>query len=167
MGGLGDIGMVADFTKQSTDRAALAVLLPHELAHQVHGARPRDPDAGTVLDRTVSEGLASYVAWVYARRPGSPARALGYTEEEWAWSLAHERDLFAAIRPMLASRERTDIDRIASRSDHLLPGGPGAQGYFVGLRIVQAWTARHGEDRWPALLDLPVRTVLEESRYEP
>jgi hypothetical protein len=167
MGGLGDIGMVADFTKQSTDAAALAFILPHELTHQVHGARAADPDAGTVLDRTISEGLATYAAWVHDGRRGSPAVALGYTEAEWTWSLAHERELLAAIAPTFDSRRRADLDRIASRSDRVLPNGPGAAGYFTGLRIVQAWVARHGDQRWADLLDLPVRRVLETSGYAP
>lgn len=167
MGGLGGIGMVADFTKQSTERRSLAFLLPHELVHQVHGARPADPDAGTALERTIGEGLAVYAAWVRDGRRGSPAAALGYTEEEWAWSLAHERELFAAMTPLFPSRARADLDRVASRSDHVLPASPGAAGYFTGLRIVQAWVARHGDDRWPTLLDLPVRAVLDGSGYAP
>lgn len=167
MGGLGDIGMVADFTRQSTDAARLASILPHELTHQVHGMRPADPDAGSVLDRTVGEGLATYAAWVHDGRQGPPAAALGYTEAEWAWSLAHERELMAAIAPTFDSRRRADLDRIASRSERVLPDGPGAAGYFTGLRIVQAWVARHGDDRWVDLLDLPVRRVLETSGYSP
>jgi hypothetical protein len=81
--------------------------------------------------------------------------------------VAHERDLLAAIAPTFGSRKRADLDRIASRGDRVLPGGPGAAGYFTGLRIVQAWVARHGEERWPELLDLPVRSVLDASGYAP
>lgn len=146
---------------------ALASILPNELTHQVHGLRPTDPDAGTVLDRTVGEGLATYAAWVHDGRRGCPAAALWYAETEWAWSLAHERELPAAITPIFDSRQRADLDRIASRSEHVLPEAPGAAGYSTGLRIVQAWVARHGDDRWVDLLDLPVRRVLETSGYAP
>lgn len=43
MGGLGDIGMVLDFTKQNPDQKAIEFVLPHELTHQAHAARPADP----------------------------------------------------------------------------------------------------------------------------
>ena len=145
MGGLGDIGMVADFTKMQPDAEAIADILPHELTHQVHGASPgrvNDPDRGTVLDRIVSEGFASYVAWVYGGGRRTPAQALMYPEPGWAWALAHEADLRAAAAPLLPSRRREDVDRVSSRSEHLLPGSPGADGYFLGYRLVQAYVAK-------------------------
>ena len=165
MGGLGSIGMVADFTRMQPDSAAIASVLPHELTHQVHGRRADDPDAGTVLDRIVSEGFASYVAWVHGGGLRSEARSLMYSDDEWEWALAHERELFDAARPILASRERSDGDRVASRSEQLIPGGPGAAGYFIGLRIVQAYVAAHGRDSWQDIYDLPVAEVLDQSGY--
>ena len=165
MGGLGGIGMVADFTRMVPDSAAIASLLPHELTHQVHGRRADDPDAGTVLDRIISEGFASYVAWVHGAGLRSEARSLMYSDDEWQWALAHERELFEAAQPILASRERSDGDRVASRSDRLIAGAPGAAGYFIGLRVVQAWVAAHGADSWQDIYDLPVAEVLERSGY--
>jgi hypothetical protein len=170
MGGLGGIGMVADFTRMEPDSAAIAALLPHELTHQVHGtspARASDPDAGTVLDRVVGEGFASYVAWVYADGERTPAQALMYGDAAWRWALAHERELWDAVRPILASRERADGDRVASRDARLLEGAPGAGGYFLGFRIVQAYVAKRGPESWKEIYDLPVRTVLERSGYAP
>lgn len=166
MGGLGDIGMVADFTRMMPDSMAIAALLPHELTHQVQGASAAhagDPDAGTVLGRVVGEGFASYVAWVYAGGDRTPAQALGYTDDEWEWALAHEAALFAAVRPILASRERTDGDRVAARSEQLIEGAPGAAGYFLGFRIVQAYVASRGADAWKEIYDLPAAVVLERS----
>jgi hypothetical protein len=168
MGGLGDIGMVADFTRMVPDSTAIAALLPHELTHQVQGAsaaHTADPDAGTVLDRVVGEGFASYVAWVYAGGERTPAQALGYSDDEWEWALAHEGTLFAAVRPMLASRERADGDRVSARSAQLIDGAPGAAGYFLGFRIVEAYVASRGADAWKEIYDLPVALVLERSGY--
>lgn len=165
MGGLGGIGMVADFTRMRPDSAAIANVLPHELTHQVHGRRAGDPDAGTVLDRIISEGFASYVAWVHGGGSRSEARSLMYSEDEWQWALAHERELFDAAQPIFTSRERSDGDRVASRGEQLIAGGPGAAGYFIGLRIVQAYVAQHGPDSWQDIYDLPVAEVLERSGY--
>lgn len=170
MGGLTGIGMVADFTKMKPDSAAIANILPHELAHQVHGVAPgraADPDTGTVLERIVSEGFASYVAWVYAGGALTPAEALVYDDAEWEWALAHEAELFDAVRPLLRSHLREDLDFVAARGIEVLPGGPGAAGYFLGFRIVQAYVARHGADSWKEIFDLPVAEVLARSGYPP
>ena len=168
MGGLSGIGMVADFTKLVPDSAAVANLLPHELTHQVQGgssARAGDPDAGTVLERIVNEGFASYVAWVYGGDRHTPAQALMYRDPEWAWALAHERELSAAVAPLLASRERKHLDLVASRGDQVVPGAPGAVGYFLGFRIVQAYVANRGAESWKEISDLPVAEVVARSGY--
>ncbi|MEW5918864.1 MAG: DUF2268 domain-containing putative Zn-dependent protease, partial [Gemmatimonadota bacterium] len=101
MGGVAGAGMVADFTRQRVDKAALTSTLAHELTHQVHTARARDPDAGTVLERIVSEGLASYADFVHSRGGRSPARSVGFSDEDWAWSIANERVMIAAVIPIL------------------------------------------------------------------
>ena len=166
MGGLHDIGMVADFTKMQPDAEAIAALLPHELTHQVHGGSPgrvNDPDRGTVLDRIVSEGFASYVAWVYGRGRRTPAQALMYPEAGWAWALAHEAELRAAATPLLQSKRREDIDLVSNRSEHLVPGSPGADGYFLGYRLVEAYVAKRGRDSWKEIYDLPVGRVVERA----
>ena len=162
MGGLGDIGMVADFTKMAPDAGAIADILPHELTHQVHGsssARAGDPDRGTVLDRIVSEGFASYVAWVHGDGRRTPAQALMYDEAGWSWAIAHEAELRAAAAPLLRSKRREDGDRVSSRSAHLVAGSPGADGYFLGYRLVQAYVTKRGRDSWKEIYDLPVATV--------
>jgi hypothetical protein len=170
MGGMGDGAMVVDFTRMEPDPAALAAILPHEVTHQVHGpalSRAGDPAARTVLGRIISEGFATYVATVHAEEKRTQAQALGYGDEAHAWAVAHEADLWRAAQPLLASTERADIDRVASRGQALVDGGPTAAGYFLGLRIVQAYVARHGRDSWVNLFDLPVREVLARSGYAP
>ena len=168
MGGLTGIGMVADFSRMEPDSAAIAGILPHELTHQVQGAtaaHAADPDAGTVLDRVVGEGFATYVAGVYAAGERTDAENLGYSSAEWEWALAHEAGLVAALRPILSSRDRDDIDLVAARNAQLIEGAPGAAGYFIGLRIVQAYVDRHGDESWKELYDMPVRDVLAKSGY--
>jgi hypothetical protein len=169
MGGFPDGTMLADFSRMQPDSAALALKLAHELTHEVSGAGSvggTDPDTGTVLSRIVSEGLACYATYVYgtARRL-TPAQALGYSESEWAWALAHESDLIAAAKSRLGSRDRADLNRVASRSERLLDLGPTAGGYWLGFRIVQAYVEDHGPASWTNLLGLPVRDVLLRSGY--
>lgn len=167
MGGLGDIGMVADFSRMRPDSAAIANLLPHELTHQVHGAaagRAGDPGAGTVLERIISEGFASYVAWIHGAGARTPAQSLMYGDAEWEWALAHESELLAAMEPLFGSRDRADLELVASRGAEIIPGAPGAAGYFLGFRIVQAHVARNGPESWREIYDLPVADVLAAFR---
>jgi hypothetical protein len=167
MGGFPDGTMLADFSQMVPDSSALALKLVHELTHEVSGAVGRiDPDTGTVLSRIVSEGLACYATYVYgtARRL-TPAQALGYSEEEWAWALAHESDMIAAVKSRLGSRDRADLNRVASRSERVLDQGPTAGGYWLGFRIAQAYVKEHGPASWTDLLNMPVRDVLVRSGY--
>lgn len=166
MGGLGAIGMVADFSKQGADATEIESVLSHELAHQVHGSRGADPDGETVLGRVIGEGIASYVAWVYHEGRHTPAQSLFFESPEWEWAVQHERELGAAIQPMLGSRARADLDRVANRSVSLLPGAPGGAGYFIGFRIAQAFVARRGPLAWAEMLKLPVAEVLRQSGYQ-
>lgn len=165
MGGIGDRAMLVDFTRQSVRRSDVEAILPHELVHQVHGLRRRDPDRGTVLERVIAEGVAVYAAWVHGGGSRSEAQSLGYSDEEWNAALANEAALVAAIAPRLASRERSDLDRVASRSERLLPTGPPAAGYFVGFRIVQRYVARHGASSWTQVLRRPVGEALKRSGH--
>lgn len=165
MGGLGEIGMVADFSKQEIDSRRLASILSHELTHQVHGRRAADPDGGTVLERIVSEGVASYAQYVFGGGVTSPARSLGYDDGEYAWAIAHEAELQKAANAILNSRERSDLDRVAARREVLVADGPGAAGYFLGFRVAAAFAERHGSGRWPELLRMPVREAVRASGY--
>jgi hypothetical protein len=165
MGGFSTGGMVADFTRQALDRAALASDLAHELTHQVHAARPADPDAGSVLGRIVSEGLAAYGNFVYHAGTRAPAKSIGYSDEQWAWAVANESALAEAAHKILTSTERTDLDRVASRRESLVPGGPTAAGYFLGFRIAAAYVSKHGPAAWRNLLAMPVAEALRESGY--
>jgi hypothetical protein len=168
LGGFTDGSMVADFTKLQPDRETIELKLPHELTHMVHGAsagQRNDADSGTVLQRVISEGLASYAGCVYAAGRRTSAQCIGFTDAEWAWGLTHEREVLDAARPYLRSRTRADLNRFTSRSEHLLDAGPPAIGYFLGFRILQAYVAEQGVASWTHVIDLPVREVLSQSRY--
>ncbi|PAP75981.1 DUF2268 domain-containing putative Zn-dependent protease [Rubrivirga marina] len=168
MGGLGGIGMVADLSKLSVEPEWLPHLVAHELVHQVHGPaldRAGDLDRGTVLHRIVAEGLGTYAAYVHAAGTATPARAVGYTDAEWRWALAHEPHLAVVVSRVLDSTDRDYIDAVADRGARILDGAPGAAGYVLGFRIVQAYEAAHGPGSWVEMIDLPVREALRRSGY--
>ncbi len=168
LGGLRDLGMVVDFLGMPQDRGVedFRAVLPHEVAHVAWDPAHRDdPDEGTLLGRIVSEGFATWFADLYWGDSLSAAQALGYTDDEWDWAVAHERELWEAAVPVLGSREREVLDRFAAVRERPLPGGPGKVGYFLGHRIVDAYVRRHGADSWRALYEMPYARILEASGY--
>jgi hypothetical protein len=166
MGGLGDGRMLVDFTQMPADPEQIAGILPHELTHQVHKvSAAADPDRETVLGRIVSEGLACYAAWLHGAGARSRAWAVSFQEHEWSWAVEHEDALWEAARVILASGDRADTDRVTHRGRQLIPGSPGAAGYFLGFRMVEAYVAQRGPDSWQEIFDLPVAEVLSRSGY--
>ena len=79
--------------------------------------------------------------------------------------MAHEKQMIAAARPYLASKERKDDDRLAARNQRLVESGPAAAGYFLGFRIIERYVEKRGAKSWTEAIDLPVREVLERSAY--
>jgi len=168
MGGFSDGTMLADFTKTAPIRDTIEFRLAHELTHMLHGAsggQHSDPDAGTVLQRIISEGLASYATYAYGAGRLSAAQSVVYSDTDWTSALAHESELIGATRPYLRSRTRADLNRFASRGERVVAAGPPAVAYFLGFRIVQAYVAKHGPASWTDLIDLPVREVVSRSGY--
>ena len=170
LGGFGGGDMVIDFSSRFSTPEQIRFALPHEIHHQIFGRlKENDPDAGTVLDRIISEGFATYFNYLYWNNEGqeiSPAKSVGYTEQEWAWSLEHELQILNEAKKYLSSKERSDINTFLSRSDKLFNESPTAIGYFVGFRICQAYVDRHGEQSWKDLFELPLRKILVSCAYE-
>ena len=168
VGGVYGVGMVVDFFGMPRERGVedFRAILPHEVAHVAWDPAHRgDADAGTLLGRMVGEGFATWFADLYWGDSVSAAQALGYTDDEWRWAVAHERELWAAAEPLLRSRERRVLDRFAAARERPLPGGPGKVGYFLGYRIVDAYVRRHGAESWRSLFEMPYAEILEGSGY--
>jgi hypothetical protein len=167
MGSLGNGRIVIDFLgmPSDTDVEDIRVTLAHEINHLMFAERrEHDPDAGTVLYRMIDEGLAAYVAHQYSGTAASPAHALSWTEEELAWALRHERELWTMLRPYFQSTHPDVFDVFFMYDQHVQPEAPGKIGYFLGYRIIESYVRRHGADSWRDLYDMDVARILEESR---
>jgi hypothetical protein len=92
LGGLGDGSMLIDFFGLPTQGGIdnIRRTLPHEVGHIIRRGPRHDPDRGTVLSSIIEEGFASYFADAYLGEQMTPNQALGYSEAEWRWALAHE-----------------------------------------------------------------------------
>ena len=115
--------------------ATLPFVIVHELAHTLQWRRWGANAARTLLDVTLHDGVADYLAArVTGELPFGPYFEFG---------LAHESRLWAEfVREMhrpYAGRWMYEGGRVAGR--------PADLGYFLGYRIAQAYASRIGDDR--------------------
>jgi len=167
MGSLGNGRIVIDFLGLPVKTSADSILLTvaHEVNHLMFAARrEHDPHAGTVLYRMIDEGLAAYVAHHYSGPIGSPARALSWTEEELAWAMRHERELWTMLQRYVYATHPDVFDAFFMYDQQVRPGAPGKIGYFLGYRIIEAYVRRHGPESWRDLYDMNVMEILDQSR---
>ena len=98
-------------------------------------------------------------------REGDLAENLGYTQEELE---ACEKSLPALKKFFLANKYSTNKDIInafRNRSVHLNPRLPGAIGYFIGYKIVEAYVQKHGPKSWKDVFIKSPGEIYEESGF--
>jgi hypothetical protein len=169
MGGLGSSRMVLDLLGLPTADPIgdIRQALPHELNHLLFDKGRGDAERGTLLHRLIDEGFASYIADEYWGVGFSAAESVGYTDAEWTWAIEHEATLWDHARPQLRSTDRKVLDTFASAARRLVDGAPGKAGYFLGYRIVEDFVKRNGPQSWRKLYDLPLDTILSQTRFSP
>jgi len=162
MGGLGNGIMLVDLGNKTIEFDYLKFMLPHELNHQIYDkTNPFDLNAGTVLYRCINEGFASYLNYIFWEKKYSPAKNLLYGEEKFQWCMANEEQIYGEAAKLFSSKSRADIDRLVARHQNLIKNGPGAIGYFIGFRICEEYTKKHGRDSWKDIYTLPVAELIE------
>ncbi|MCY3611314.1 MAG: DUF2268 domain-containing putative Zn-dependent protease [Gemmatimonadetes bacterium] len=170
MGGLSDGRMLVDFFAlgygDDFDTEDMRRVVSHEVAHVLRGYAS-EPDAWTVLNVIVTEGMADYFKRVYWRYELSDAEVLGYSQSEWDWAVAHESELWRIAREQLEETSSAIIDQYQRSDRRLHPEGPPRVGYFLGYRISEAYMARHGPDALIDLFRLSARKILDDSGYSP
>ncbi|MCC6242413.1 MAG: hypothetical protein IT353_06205 [Gemmatimonadaceae bacterium] len=167
---MGSVGayMVADLNALESTRASWSRLLPHELTHMVYGKnaeRRADSLRGTVLDRIISEGVATYASYVESGGRLSEADALLDSTIDWSKASALEGAMIDAVQPLLRSRDQAALDSVFSRRKVLIADGPFAAGYFLGFRLTMAYVAINGPGSWKDLLTLPLSVIVARARY--
>lgn len=164
LGGLSGGRMVLDVLGLPTADPIgdVRVVMPHELNHLLFS---RPEASGSLLYRMIDEGFATFVADEYWGAGVSPADALGYTEDQWRWSVEHETALWQQALPHLASTDRKIVDRFFAVNQRVLDGAPGKIGYFLGYRIVEDFVRRNGSMSWRKLYELPLADLLSSSRF--
>ena len=170
MGGLSDgrmlvdffaLGIGGDFSIEDIRQVA-----SHEVAHVLRG-HASEPEAWTVLNVIVTEGMADYFKKIYWGGELSDAEVLGYSDSEWEWAVAHESELWGIAREQLEETSSATIDQYQRSDLRLHPEGPPRVSYFLGYRISEAYMARHGPDALINLFRLSARKILDSSGYSP
>jgi hypothetical protein len=167
LGGLGHERMVLDILglPMSDPIGDIRFVMPHELNHllfaQAHNREPR----GSLLYRMIDEGFATFIADEYWGAGLSPAEALGYTPEQWAWAVEHEPALWREAQLHLESTDRKVLDRFFAARQPVIPGAPGKIAYFLGYRIIADFVRQNGPHSWNKVYDMPVAKLVSATRF--
>ncbi|MFT3979542.1 MAG: DUF2268 domain-containing putative Zn-dependent protease [Ferruginibacter sp.] len=164
LGGLGDFAMLIDLSHESNrSNERIVQILPHELTHQIMTNVNKHKDS-TAISPIIGEGFAVWMNQYYWKKY-TLAENLGYTQDELE---ACEKNLPALQKFFLANKYSTNKDIInafRSRSVHLNPKLPGAIGYYIGYKIVEAYVQKHGPRSWKDVFVKSPREIYEESGF--
>lgn len=166
MGGFGNGNMFANLLniRPRGDRDGLTFSLPHEMHHQIlDETRPSGP--WTLGQCIVEEGFCCYFNYLFWEKRYSPALNIDFTEEEWTWCVKNERKIFEAAKPHLASEDQDIIAMFHQWHEYVWPDTPDRLAYFIGFRICEAYTAKHGADSWRELYGMTPDEIISKSGY--
>ncbi len=138
--------------------------IPHEFNHFIYEpTREKDPNRDTPLRLTIDEGFACFYTYKYFDgKISKPQSVEQMTENEWQWYLLHEKDIYQKCSPYFYYNGDED----PLRKLGLEMKAPKTLFYWLGYRIVEFYTNKHGDDSWKDIYELPVKEVLEKSEYE-
>ena len=147
MGGLSDGRMLVDFFGDHSSAENMHWAVPHEVAHVLRH-QESEPETRNVLAVTVDEGAAVYFEDIYWGDDKNAAEALGYSNSDWDWAIAHEAELWGMAIEQLEDSSRAVMDLYQRADLRLHPDGPTGVGYFLGYRISESYVDRHGRMPW-------------------
>ncbi|MEM9051387.1 MAG: DUF2268 domain-containing putative Zn-dependent protease [Bacteroidota bacterium] len=170
LGSVGDGKMFIDLSYPDNRTAEdIVEWFPHELNHQIHD-RLKPDDSYSVLSRTINEGFATYVNWVYwnsfkGNSDYTAARSLAYSEAEYTKALQEWELIYSVFLGDIMSEDKAIINKYGAVNQKLSPELPGKIGYFIGFRIVEEYVKRNGKDSWKDLYFLPYQIILDKSGF--
>lgn len=165
MGGFGDGRMVLDLTHNKTDISYVQMILPHEINHQVYDKNITEDTSARGLHRVINEGFAVYVNQVVFGDKYTLSEYLQYSQQELEFCRTNEDVIFKKLKPFLFTNNREHALALANRGQKPFKEGPGAIGYYVGYKIVEAYVLRHGKESWKDIYNLSPAEVLKKSGY--
>lgn len=151
--------------------------LPYDIAEALVGTeRPFEAamDGTTALSRMLYGGATGYARLAMVE-DSSEAAALGYSDEQWAWLLEHEGEMW---REVIAQKLLYDTDpQTAQKLVDPSPAttilsiySPGRVGRFLGYRMVCRYLEKHPEADLATLLSPEFYNnpaILDDIEYSP
>lgn len=165
LGGMTGGTMLIDLSHPSnSSNEAIMMMFPHELTHQIY-ANVNPHNDTTALGSIIGEGFAVYMNGLYWKNSFTLAEHLGYPEA--GLEAAEEQE--AIIRQYFeANKYSTDKETILmfrSRGHQLNKDLPGAIGYYIGYKIIDAYVRKHGPDSWKDVFTRSPREIYTASGY--
>ena len=170
LGSIGNGTMLIDFASSDIkDVKSITKWFPHELNHQIHSNTKKKDSINSVLARCISEGFATYVHKLYFNiiekdKNYSTAMSLAYSEEELKEAEKEWEFIFSYFKNNYSSTDQNMISKFGSRNAKIKENLPGAIGYFIGFKIVEAYVSKHGSESWKDIYTLSSEEVLEKSQ---
>lgn len=165
LGALGNEAMIIDLSHSSnSSHERIKKMFPHELTHQIM-IRSNPHQDTTAISSILGEGFAVWMSKKYWGSKYSLADLLGYSEEELQLC---DKNLEALKTVYLKYRDASDADIInlfRNRDVKLNGKLPGAIGYYIGYRIVEAYVAKFGENAYKDIFTKPVKDIAELSGF--
>lgn len=165
LGGLGDFAMLIDLAHENnTSNSNIVKLFPHELTHQIMTNTNPHKDS-TAISPIIGEGFAVWMNQKYWGKKYSLADNLGYTEEQLKSCDKNIEIIKKFFTENKYSSDKNIISVFRSRNDKLNNKLPGAIGYYIGYKIIDAYVKKHGENSWKNVFTKSPREIYEESGF--
>lgn len=171
IGGCSSNGMAIDLGHPKITADILTEAMPHELEHMVfEQTRSNDPNWGTDLGATIDEGLACYFTYEYFKEKLPKWQVIEQmSKEQFQWYLDHEKEIFEKSYPYLIANDSTEnlykCNCRAGGCKKLFTDAPKTVCYFIGFRIIEFYTKKHGKNSWTDAYKIPMKQLLKESGY--
>ena len=165
LGGLTGGTMLIDLSHRSnSSNDAIMMMFPHELTHQIY-ANVNTHNDTTALGSIINEGFAVYLNKLYWKNSFTLAEHLGYPEAGLKAVEAQEAVIRQFFEANKYSADKATIHKFRSRDFRLQEGLPGAIGYYIGYRIIEAYVQQHGEGSWKDVFTKSPKEIYTLSWY--
>jgi uncharacterized protein YjaZ len=165
MGSLGDFAMLIDLSHENnSSNEKMMRSFPHELTHQIMTNVNKNKE-DSAISPIIGEGFAVWMNQKYWGKRYTLAQNLGYTDSELQ---ACDKSIEALKKMLLANKYSTDkdvIDAFRNRSQKPAHTLPGAIGYYLGYRIVEAYVKKNGKNSWKDVFVKSPREIYENSDF--
>lgn len=166
LGALGSSAMLIDLSHGSNNsNEKIIKMFPHELTHQIMTNVNKNKDT-SAISTIIGEGFAVWMNKKYWGNKYSIAENLGYEPDEVLYCEKNLDWLKKYFSENKYSTNQNVIDSFRNRSIQLSKEFPGAIGYYIGYKIIEAYVSKFGSNSWRDVFIKSPREICELSGFE-